>query len=282
MVRIFTVERGLFVGGWGDHDSVRDLGVCEHSDLTLEDIVKDAPSFFGRHSQKVCRVVSTVISGSFVTRQRRTLECVSGGTPSQTGGVQFHSVNQTETEPRVVHATLSFDNGLAPCVKPPGCAPHRYTIEDPDPNATGGNRYHARRTTSLLCSERWALEAPWTAYGSAPSDPSAAASWTWVEGYHANPDGNGWEKDSPTGAWVLFALQDPSGAVAAKVWVLPAIKSGVYSRSTLGSGYYAIEIGAGDSYGARTEANLLPRALLFSLAALHSYEYDRRTWQVGN
>ena len=84
---------------------------------------------------------------------------------------------------------------------------------------------------------------------------------------------------------MLFGLKDPEGVLAAKVWMLPVIKSGVahpMARRSLASGYYAIEMCFGDQYGARTEATLLPRALLFCLAALHSYEYDKGTWLVGS
>ena len=42
MARIFTVERGLFTGGWGDHrGGVAAVGVCEHSDMSLEKIVAE-------------------------------------------------------------------------------------------------------------------------------------------------------------------------------------------------------------------------------------------------
>ena len=277
MVRIFTVERGLFTGGWGDHrGSVAAVGVCEHSDMSLQKIVADAPFFFGRENRKVCRVESTITGGSMVTQQRRTLELVSGGSPPESPG-GMTAVGTPEPEPRVSLGTLSFNNGSVPCLKMPGCAPHNYTIEEP--NGSGSTtRYVARRTTSLLFQEQWALE------GSTYADPSTSATWTWVEGYKANPDASGRERDKPTDSWVLFAIKDPQGAIAAKVWVLPSNKDnvGMTSPTRLGKGYYAIEMGPGDSYGARMEANCLPRALLFSLVTLHSYEYDMGTWLVGS
>ena len=210
-----------------------------------------------------------------VTQQRRTLELVSGGLPPEMpGGMRLKAVSRTEPEPRVSLGTLAFNNGCAPCLKMPGCAPHTYTIEEPNENG-GTTRYGvARRTKSLLFKEQWALE------GSTYADPSTYATWTWVEGSQANPDARGRERDKPTGSWVHFAIKDPQGEIAAKVWELPANKNnvGMTSPTRLGKGYYAIEVGLGDSYGARMETNCMPRALLFSLAALHSYEYDRGTW----
>ncbi|GMI32381.1 hypothetical protein TrCOL_g232 [Triparma columacea] len=279
MVRIFTVERGLFMGGWGDRrGSVAAVGVCEHSDMSLQKIVADAPSFFGGENRKVCRVESTITGGSMMTQQRRTLELVSGGSPPELpGGVRLQAVGKPEPEPRVSLGTLSFNNGSVPYLKLPGSAPHNYIIEEP--NGSGSTtRYVARRTKSLLFQEQWALE------GSTYADPSTSATWTWVDGDKANPDESGRERDKPTDSWVLFAIKDPQGAIAAKVWMLPAIKDnvGMTSPTRLGKGYYAIEMGPGDSYGARMEANCLPRALLFSLAMLHSYEYDKSTWLAGN
>ena len=78
MVRIFTVERGLFTGGWGDNrGGVAAVGVYEHSDMSLEKIVAAAPYFFGHENRKICHVESTVTGGSVVTQQRRTLELVN-------------------------------------------------------------------------------------------------------------------------------------------------------------------------------------------------------------
>ena len=268
MVRIFTVERGLFVGGWGDHDTVRAVDVREHSDVNLADIAKDAPHFFGRQSRRVCRVESTITGGSFITQQKRTLECVSGGSPPARPGMYFQVVQKNATEePRVSHATLTFDNGDLPIFKMPGCAPHNYTIGEAQ------DRFHARRTKSLLCSEQWMLHQH-------PGSGGDSTSWTWVDGQHMKNSEGKRERDRATDSWVLFGILDPLGEVAAKVWMLPVIDATV-TASRLGSGYYAIEMCAGDSYGARTEATLLPRALLFALAALHSYEYDKRTWMVG-
>ena len=65
------------------------------------------------------------------------------------------------------------------------------------------------------------------------------------------------------------ALEGRCGAAAAAtVWTTP-----VLSDPT--RGYYSIQIGPGDGYGA-CEPDRLPKALLFSLAVLHSHEYGHR------
>ena len=87
MTRTFTVQKGLFVGGWGDHDSIRVLQVHEHCDLTLAEIKKDYPFFYGAQSKLACRWQAHLISSWPFGYQRRRIDLVSGGTPPQGGGV---------------------------------------------------------------------------------------------------------------------------------------------------------------------------------------------------
>lgn len=280
MPRIFTVEKGLFVGGWGDRDSVRSLNIYEHSDLTLEEIKKDYPSFFGSKSKLVCRWQAQVKSSVPFGFQKRQITLVSGGSAPVQGGGQLKTAAPAEALPlELVHGAMTFDNGCLAMFKCPGFAPHSYTITDvegdeattqavkldsaqpADVNVETSPPCHVvQRTNSLLCSTRWAFE----------QAPSSGTSLIWSQ-----RDGRGEPRDQVTNAWVIDVLLDAQGQVAAKIYSM-------FKVGAIQPFFYAIEIGPGDSYGARSEgAVALPRALLFSLAMIHSYEYDRRTWNSG-